>query len=99
MHRDLPGRGHSQGRSLGRGCRAVSGLGQGLGRGSAWQMAGPRVPGEPLPAPSLGHRLSGPLAALTPHFLLLEAPPGGGSCPVVTPIFRRRLLRLDVKCL
>lgn len=64
-------------------CQAVSGLGQRAGRDSAWQMAGPRVPGEPLSCPSHLAAAFPTLPAL-PHTLFPapQSPLGKGCCPL-----------------
>lgn len=77
----------------GRRC-AVSGLGRGVGRDSAWQMADQGCLGS-LPPPLL--LATCPLGPSNPISCSLAAP--GGHCPAVIPICRRRLLRLEIECL
>lgn len=73
-------------------CQAVSGLGQRAGRDSAWQMAGPRVPGEPLSCPSHLAAAFPTLPAL-PHPVSCSSKPPGER---LLPIGRRRLLRPEL---
>lgn len=97
-----PGRGtSSQGRSPGVGVPGLIKVGAEVGRDLAWQMAGSRVPREPLPCPScLATGCPGPSLPSHP-FLAPQSTPagGGGCCPAVIPIPQTRLLRLEIKCL
>lgn len=77
-------------------CQAVSELGQRAGGDSAWQMAGPRMPGEPLPCPS--HLAAAWWGAPRPphppsHPVSCSSKPPGER---LLPIGRRRLLRPDL---